>query len=307
MMASRRDLEGLRVTRPLLEADEYEDDEYDSYSWVLLEDHPLRSYPTEVDCHPEILSFTKKYYARLRRRWRERVLPLLCFVLMFIIVAQFLLQLPRIASYFLEPVMTEEIPVFIQLSTTAAADRWASHADSPSCVYGPSQQMEGATYNAVETALASGCTGVKVDLWLRNHDLLIGDSPVDLRASHTLQTVYLEPLQASLAAQNHPLNTRLNATEKHDGKPTTTTVGLFDEDPTQPFTLFLDIRTPTRRTAWTRLMAQQLSALNESGYLSYRDAKQDLVLRSVTVVVAERERIRLSLMDDLRRVMKGIF
>jgi hypothetical protein len=78
-MASAMDLEALRDTQPLLDVEEY-----DSYSWMLLEDHPLRSYPTEVDCHPEILSFTTKCYAIARRRWRERVLPLLCLLLMFL-------------------------------------------------------------------------------------------------------------------------------------------------------------------------------------------------------------------------------
>ncbi|KAL2833034.1 hypothetical protein BDW59DRAFT_95073 [Aspergillus cavernicola] len=265
-MATSTDLE---AQQPLLEADEY-----DSYSWVLLEDHPLRSYPTDVDCHPDISAFTRKCYVVARRRWRERVLPLLCLLLMFFVIVQFLLQLPHFASHLLEPISTEEVPGFIQ-----------------------SAQMERATQNAVEYALASGCTGVRADLWLRNGDLLLGTE-----LNRTLQSVYLRPLLARLEAQNAASNESANGRVELDQS---SSVGLFDEDTLQSFTLFLDIRTPMRM-AWPQLIAQ-LEELNERGYLSYRNVAQDIVSRPVTVVVSGGGNRRLSLVDDLSRIMKGLF
>ena len=58
--------------------------EYDSYAWVLLDDHPLRAYPADTDCHPEVTAFARKWYAAVGRQCRERGLPLLCLVLMFL-------------------------------------------------------------------------------------------------------------------------------------------------------------------------------------------------------------------------------
>ncbi|KAL4918240.1 hypothetical protein BDW62DRAFT_182130 [Aspergillus aurantiobrunneus] len=292
-MASSPDLEALRATQPLLDAEEY-----DSYSWVLLEDHPLRSYPTDADCHPDVSAFTSKFYAVVRRRWRERVLPLLCLLLMFFAIVHFLLQLPHIASYFLELVYTEDVPGFVQ--TPLTADRPFDHATT--CVYDPPSQMEGTTYDAVESALSSGCIGVKVDLWQRHCELLVGSSPSGLDNRHTLRKVYLKSLQAHLDARNYASN---DSTEEHDAKfDGPAPVGLFDENPLQPFTLFLDVQTPMRR-AWPLLTAQ-LRTLNKSGYLSYRTAEQDVVTRPVTVVVSGRGCRRVSLMDNLSRAMKGL-
>lgn len=58
--------------------------EYDSYSWELLEDHPLRSHPTE--CIPGLSSYVAKYLAILKRRWTERIFPIVCLILMFLYV-----------------------------------------------------------------------------------------------------------------------------------------------------------------------------------------------------------------------------
>ncbi|KAL4785170.1 hypothetical protein BJX76DRAFT_188968 [Aspergillus varians] len=297
-MADSPDLEALRATQPLLH-----EGEYDSYSWVLLEDHPLRSYPTGADCHPEISAFTRKLYAMVRRCLRERVLPLLCLLLMFFVIVQFLLQLPHVASYFLEPVDTRGLSEFIQTPATAGQsfDRTAT------CVFespGPSQ-MDGVTHDAdaVGYALASGCTGVKINLWQRNRSLLVGNDLSSFDDERTLQNIYLRPLQLRLDARNSASN---DSIEKHnDMLDDVPPVGLFDEDPLQPFTLFLGIQTPMQ-TAWPLLDAQ-LRSLNQNGYLSYRNAEQELVVRPVTVVVSGRGGRRLSLMADLSRIMKGLF
>ncbi|KAL2820395.1 hypothetical protein BJX63DRAFT_312846 [Aspergillus granulosus] len=304
------DLEALHasVTQPLLqaEADAGECNSYtSSYSWVLLEDHPLRSHPSEVECHPGILSFSRKCVVRLRRRWRESVLPLLCLVLIFVVIVQFLLQLPRVASYFLEPVVTEELPGFIQLSATLGQSASLPSSESSSCVYGVSPPLiEQVADDAVEAALTAGCTSVKADLWLRNHDLLVGSDPKSLGKERSLQTVYLQPLLSKLDALNSYSkipSTAGNGTRIPDEF---VPVGLYDNDPTQSFTLILNIRTPAR-TSWPRLVAQ-LRELDERGYLSYRNnTTQDLIMRPVVIVLAEECR-RISWIDRLSRVMGSI-
>ncbi len=215
---------------------------------------------------------------------------------------QFLLQLPHVASYFLEPVHTKGLPEFIQTPITAgrAFDRAAA------CAFDPPSQPGGAVNNAIEQALSSGCTGVQVDLWQRHHDLLIGSSssPSNLDKKHTLKGVYLTLLQHQLDERN-AASSNNSKTEKHDDEFDSPPVGLFDNDPQQTFTIFLDVKTPMRK-AWP-VLATQLTALNRSGYLSYRNAEQELVLRPVTIVASGRGCRRLSLKDDLSRVMKGLF
>lgn len=63
-------------TQPLLEAQEYH-----SYSWVLLEDHPLRSHPTE--CYPGIWWMLQQWYATFRKLWGDRIFSIICLLLMF--------------------------------------------------------------------------------------------------------------------------------------------------------------------------------------------------------------------------------
>lgn len=62
-------------------ADLLQPDEYDEYSWMLLEDHPLRSHPT--DCWPGVFAFLGRCYTALKQRWTERLFPVLCLFLMF--------------------------------------------------------------------------------------------------------------------------------------------------------------------------------------------------------------------------------
>ncbi|KAL5003573.1 hypothetical protein BDV10DRAFT_155357 [Aspergillus recurvatus] len=278
--------------------------EYDSYAWVFLDDHPLRSYPADADCHPEITAFTRKCYTAVGRRCRERGLPLFCFVLMFFVIVQFLVQLPHIMSYFLERVYTQDYTGFIQTPETVGRSLGLGlgRDHSATCVYDAPFRTDGVTRDAVEYILASGCTGVKVDLWQRDGELLVGSSLSSLDDEHTLQSVYLQSLQAQLDARN---SASIDSTEEYGDGANVLPVGLFDEDPTQSFVLLLDVQTPMRR-AWP-LLVRQLEALNESGYFSYRNAEQDLILRPVTVVVSGRGCRRLSLMDDVSRAIKGLF
>jgi hypothetical protein len=224
----------------------------------------------------------------------------------FSVVVQFLLQLPRLASYFSEPVALRELPGFVQLLPTLGDSVHVESSESGGCLYeAPPPLTIGETYDAVENALISGCAGVKVDLWLRNHDLLVGSDSKNLNKERTLQTVYLQPLQTKLDALNPPSSNTSSTTDKDTSdSDEINTIGLFEGNPTQSFTLILDIQTPAH-TTWPRLFAQ-LRTLNESGYLSYRDnGTRGLVMRPVTLVLAENERQRPSWMERLSRIMRG--
>lgn len=56
--------------------------EYDSYAWVLLEDHPLRSYPTNYP--PGVVNILRRWYATARGWWSERGMSLVCLLVMFL-------------------------------------------------------------------------------------------------------------------------------------------------------------------------------------------------------------------------------
>lgn len=71
-----------RIETPLRDAyDGVPDYIYDPW---LLEDHPLRSYPTE--CCPGLFDFIRNHYRAARKNWGERVFGLVCFLLMLLYV-----------------------------------------------------------------------------------------------------------------------------------------------------------------------------------------------------------------------------
>ncbi|KAL5340764.1 hypothetical protein BJX70DRAFT_360328 [Aspergillus crustosus] len=231
--------------------------EYDGYTGVVGDDHPLRS------------SLSKAAVRRYNAILKTRGLPVLCMVLMILIVVQFLVQLPRVATYFFEPVSMKDIPGFIQ--TSEMTGQSAEYAQD--CVYNPLSQTGGAARDAVEDALVSGCTWVKVGVWVRDRTLLVASSRDSLEQEHTLQSVYLRPLRDQLDVRKFSHNNSAGTGDGLDSEELLP-VGLFEDDLRQSFTLFLEIRTPMRM-AWPLLVAQ-LRELNQRGYLSYRDMEQVL-------------------------------
>ncbi|RAK97251.1 uncharacterized protein BO80DRAFT_467988 [Aspergillus ibericus CBS 121593] len=229
--ATHPDLRDRSSTQPLLEADEY-----DEYSWVLLEDHPLRSAPTE--CCPGILWVIHRCYAAVSKRWSDRALSLICLFLMFLVAIQFLSLLPYGVSYvFLRDEYKEQ----------AGFVHWPVefHDQPAACIsYNPRAHS-----NAIQYSIAAGCAGVKADIWVQDGDLLVGSSMSSLRKEFTLRSVYLEPLLGQLDARN--------------------TDQLSEWDPMQQVTLFLEIRSSTQ-DVWPRLFSE-LALLRERGYLTHRN------------------------------------
>ncbi|PWY71679.1 hypothetical protein BO70DRAFT_321036 [Aspergillus heteromorphus CBS 117.55] len=256
--ATEREILDLTATKPPVKADEY-----DEYSWVLLEDHPLRSHPTQ--CCPGLLWLLQRFCAAVRRRWSDRVLSLICLFLMFLVAIQFLSLLPYGVSYlFLHDEYKEQ----------AGFVHWPAEFNDqpPACIsYNPHAHVD-----AVQYSVAAGCTGVKADVWLQRDSLLVGSSIPILKEESTLRSVYVEPLLEQLHGRNA-------ADARNDQSQMTSRIGLFEQDPMQQFTLFLEVRSPLQ-TVWPCLVSQLVS-LSEHGYLSYRNGTQ-VVPGPVTVVLS---------------------
>lgn len=119
-------------------------------------------------------------------------------------------------------------------------------------------------------ALGSGCISVEADVHLRNSDLLVGHTASSLDEGSNLRSMYLEPLQRMLVAQN------ANVTDG-DWR------GLFDRAPRQTFVLLVDIKTSGPETF--ELLHTQLQALRELDYLTYWNGSER-VMRPLTIVAS---------------------
>ncbi|KAE8378341.1 hypothetical protein BDV26DRAFT_190977 [Aspergillus bertholletiae] len=237
-----------------------QDKEYDSYSWELLDDHPLRSHPAE--CIPGLTSYVARHFAFLRKQWTELVFPLVCLFLMFLIVIQFVAALPFGLTYIIFRSGIEEQKGFLQWPAELRRE------PSTCILYNPQAQ------DAVQYAINAGCSGAKVDLRVQGVEFLVG-SVSDPKASGPLDLLYINPLVKKLDARN-PIEISPTSPEESDP------MGLFDEDPAQPFMLFLDLHT-SAQAAWPHLVSQ-LMPLKQKGYLSYRNGTR-VIPRPVTIVL----------------------
>ncbi|KAB8235438.1 uncharacterized protein BDW43DRAFT_309304 [Aspergillus alliaceus] len=234
--------------------------EYDSYPWELLKDHQLRSHPTE--CIPVLSSAVAGCLAVMRRRWTERVFPLVCLFLMFLMVVQFLAALPYGLSYIFLRNGNEGKKGFAQ---------WpAEFSKEPgTCILHNPQ-----THDPVQDAIDAGCSGVRVDIRVHEDELM--SSPMSGQgASDTLHSLYLDRLLTRLDARNSAEISPASS----DGPGL---MGLLDDDPALPLTILLQFHTLVQ-TVWPRLVSQ-LMPLKEKGYLSHRTGTQ-VVPRPVTIVL----------------------
>ncbi|KAB8257140.1 hypothetical protein BDV32DRAFT_87398 [Aspergillus pseudonomiae] len=237
------------------------DKEYDSYSWELLDDHPLRSHPTE--CIPGLSAYVARYSAILRKQWTERVFPLVCLFLMFLVVVQFLAALPYGFTYIVFRSGIEEPKGFVQWPTEF------SREPSTCILYNPQ------AHDAIQYAIDAGCSGVRVGFKAQGGELLVDGLVSNRQVSGTLDKLYINPLIKKLDARN---SAEVSPASTAKSGP----IGLFDTDPAQPFTLFLELRTSVQ-AAWPQLVSQ-LMPLKQKGYLSYRNGTQ-VAPRPVTIVL----------------------
>lgn len=122
-----------------------------------------------------------------------------------------------------------------------------------------------------------------MDLHAQEGRLLVDSLASDREVSETLENLYLSPLLKKLDARNsavlYPASTDASSP-----------IGLFDEDPVQPFTLFLDLHSSVHE-AWPHLVSQ-LRSLKQKGYLSFRNGTR-VIPRPVTIVLTGLEGLGL--------------
>ncbi|KAE8352670.1 hypothetical protein BDV28DRAFT_157682 [Aspergillus coremiiformis] len=253
-----------------------EENQSDSDFWDLLDDHPRRSYPAGFI--PHVSSDVARVLAVVRRRCTERIFPLACLCLMFLIVAQFLAALPYGFMYiFLRRGIDGQQVVF----------PWPAEfrGETSTCILHNLR-----TRDAVQHAVDAGCSGVKVDIQSSGDELLV-ESPIpDQEASSTLHSLYLSTLVGKLDA----INSAAVSPVSTDGSDP---IGLFDGNPGQSFMLFLELHT-SLKIAWPQLVSQ-LTPLKQKGYLSYRNETR-VVPRPVTIVLTGFDASELDEDDSMR-------
>ena len=117
-------------------------------------------------------------------------------------------------------------------------------------------------------ALGSGCISVEADVHLDNFDLLVGHTAEGLHPGSSLRSMYLEPLQRMLEAQNVNISEGMWR-------------GIFNKAPQQTVVLLVD-----HKSAGTETFAElytQLQPLRDLGYLTYWNGTER-VMGPLTVV-----------------------
>ncbi|KAF5521956.1 Altered inheritance of mitochondria protein 6-like protein [Colletotrichum aenigma] len=105
------------------------------------------------------------------------------------------------------------------------------------------------------SALSVGCIGIEADVWLKDGDLLVGHDTPSLSPTRTLKSLYLDPLEEILDAQNRKVTER-NATKR----------GVFSLQDDAQIILLIDVKTDAKET-WP-VVLRQLEPLREKQYLT---------------------------------------
>lgn len=121
-------------------------------------------------------------------------------------------------------------------------------------------------------ALASGCTSVEADVHLVEENLLVGHSGIGLREVDDLRSMYLDPLQRMIGAQNDFAHVR--------GE---NWMGIFNKAPKRTVVLLVDQKTAGPETFDE--LYRQLQPLRDLGYLTFWNGT-DRIMRPLTVVAS---------------------
>jgi hypothetical protein len=119
-------------------------------------------------------------------------------------------------------------------------------------------------------ALGSGCIGVEADVHLKTSDLLVGHNSRVLSKERTLRSLYLDPLQRLITAQN----------ENTTGKGNDWT-GIFNKAPKQTIVLLIDLKTSAEKTFAE--LNTQLQPLRDLDCLTHWNGT-NRVMRPLTIV-----------------------
>ncbi|CAG8897061.1 unnamed protein product [Penicillium egyptiacum] len=238
----------------LKEALELESDTRFEYDPWLLDDHPLRSHPTE--CIPGLSLYLHEYYESIGKR-RATLFRAGCLILGCIAAFQCLRLLPINIKGILLP--------------HASTPRAHIYPQSAKCTFPTLDTLS----HSLRSSLNEGCEGLRTAVWMHNGELQIGNAVVETepQAEDILQRLGLDPLLAKLDAEN-------DATARASLNPETP--GSFHDHLARSFLLVLDAKTPLHGL-YPHLI-EHLDTLRQRGYLSHWDG-QNVVQRPVTVVV----------------------
>ncbi|KAJ5319807.1 hypothetical protein PENANT_c026G04260 [Penicillium antarcticum] len=219
--------------------------EYDPW---LLEDHPLRTYPTE--CIPGLSPYLSEIYQSLslgKAFGRTAALVLGCLAA-FQCLHLLPLNLPK------------------ELPPTAVASAAQTHVQPSACTF-PTLDTRP---QALKNALNSGCDSVRTAIWMYDGLLQIGNAVTGPDPNAFLDRLGLSPLLAKLdkGESRIPLDPE-------------TPVSL-DADLSRTFLFMLDAKTSFHELY--PLLVGQLDGLRQRGYLSHWNG-ENVVQRPVTVLV----------------------
>ncbi|KAJ5471711.1 hypothetical protein N7530_009068 [Penicillium desertorum] len=234
------------------EALDLESDTRFEYDPWLLDDHPLRSYPTE--CVPGLSRYLHEYYESIGKR-RATLFRTGCLILGCLAAFQCLRLLPANIKRILLP--------------HASIPHAHIYSQSGACTFYTLDSRP----EALRSFLNEGCYGLRTAVWMHNGELQIGNTVAETKLEDILQRLGLNPLLAGLESEN-------DATARASLNPEMP--GSFPADLSRSFILVLDAKTPLHKL-YPHLV-EQLDTLRQRGYLSHWDG-QDVVQRPVTVMV----------------------
>ncbi|KAJ5175834.1 uncharacterized protein N7482_001711 [Penicillium canariense] len=224
--------------------------EYDPW---LLDDHPLRSHPTE--CIPGLGTFLAECCVSFQRRWRDYSLRVGYLLLACLAAFQCLKLLPFPAGQGLP-----RLPVTSRISPRD----W--HVK---CTYPHSDPRP----NTLAQSVAAGCDGFRTDIWLRGNALQIGPSHLGPNSANDLP-LHFDPIIAKLEADHAPSSLQIPLTASADG--------LNERDPTRTFMLVLNAQSSLHELL--PFLVSHLDVLRHQGHLTHWDGAR-VIQRAVTVVV----------------------
>ncbi|KGO48984.1 hypothetical protein PEX1_074440 [Penicillium expansum] len=223
--------------------------EYDPW---LLDDHPLRSYPTE--CIPGLSLYLDEYYESIGKR-RAILFRAGCLILGCLAAFQCLRFLPINLKRILAP--------------HASIPHAQIHPQSGACTF-PTLDTRP---HALKSSLDERCDGLRTAVWMHNGKLQIGNAVAETEPEDLLKRLGLDSLLAKLEPEN-------DATARASLNPEIPS--SFDAGLAGTFLLMLDAKTSLHELY--PYLVEQLDTLRQRGYLSHWNG-QNVVQRPVTVVV----------------------
>ncbi|CAG8284710.1 unnamed protein product [Penicillium olsonii] len=223
------------------EAIDLESNRYEYDPW-LLDDHPLRSYPTE--CIPGLGAYLDESIGK----GKKALLRVGCLLIGCLAAFQLIRFLPT---------TTRSLP-----HEPSAQIHMRPQADT--CTFPASDTRP----QALRSSLIAGCEGVRMNVWLHNGELQVGNAVTSPNLDALFNRLDLDPLLARLDEVVASVPGK-NLAESH-----TDSLGTF--------TLMLDAKDSLRELY--PILVGQLDELRQRGALSHWDG-ESIVERPITVVL----------------------